>query len=231
LEQFVTQLLKFLGEVPAPLVYLIGAVWVGLESSGIGLPIEPMMIFLGSLAAQGHVNLVLSIVVLSLGCLAFASLAYAIGKRAGTLAITRVGHYIGLTPERADHIELWLRQRGAPAVFIARETPIVRTFGSFIMGAADVPLQLFALGTLAGALVYDGVWTVLGFALGARYKVILDAFDRYKFVGLLAVVLIVAVVVAAHHLVGARALQRLEAYFHRHHGKHRATVTQGSVTA
>ncbi len=227
MEQFVTQLLAVLGEVPAPLVYLIAAVWVGLESSGIGVPIEPMMLFLGSLAAQGHVNLALGILGLAIGCLVFASLAYLIGKRAGTVAITRVGRYIGLTQIRADHIELWLRRRGTLAVFIARLTPIVRTFGSFIMGAADVPPQIFALGTFAGALVYCGVWTVVGYALGARYKEVLSAFDRYKFLGVLAVVLIVAVVVAAHHVAGRLSLRRLEAYFHFHHGQHKSPVAPG----
>ena len=231
MEQLVTNLLALLGQVPPPLVYLIGAVWVGFESAGIGLPIEPMMLFVGSLAAQGHVNLALSILLLAVGCLFFASLAYLIGARGGTAAITRVGRFVGLTQIRADHIELWLRQRGAVAVFIARLTPIVRTFGSFIMGAADVPPHIFVLGTFAGALVYCGAWTILGDVLGARYEVVLGAFDRYKFFGVFAVVLIIAAVTTAHHFAGRFTLHRIAAYFHTHAGKHKAPIASGSPSA
>jgi membrane protein DedA with SNARE-associated domain len=228
-EQFVTQLLSILGQVPAPVVYLIAAVWVGLESAGIGVPIEPMMLFLGSLAAQGHVYLPLSILALAVGCLAFASLAYLIGQRGGTVAITRVGRFVGLTQVRADHIELWLRERGAMGVFIARLTPIVRTFGSFIMGAADVPPQTFAIGTFVGALVYCGVWTIIGTLLGARYKEVLGAFDRYKFFGVAGVVLIIVLVAVAHHFAGRLSLRRMEQYFHLHHGKHKTPVASENL--
>ncbi len=149
MEQFIQHILQVMGTVPAVAVYGIIAVWVGLESSGIGLPIEPLMLFAGSLTtqAQSDVNLILAIVAASAGCLIFSSVAYIIGDRLGTPAIARVGRYVGLTQARADHIELWLQHRGAFGVFIARETPIVRTYGSFIMGAAKIGLPTFVLGT------------------------------------------------------------------------------------
>ncbi|HEX6123047.1 MAG TPA: DedA family protein, partial [Ktedonobacterales bacterium] len=219
------QLLNILGQVPAPLVYLIAAIWIGLESAGIGIPIEPMMLFLGSLAARGDISLPLSILDLAVGCLIFSSLAYLIGRRGGTAAITRLGRYVGLTPVRADHIEWWLRQRGLPAIFLARLTPMVRTFGSFAMGAAAVPRLAFAVGTFTGAIVYCAIWTILGDILGARYEAVLGAFDRFKFIGIAAMALIVAVVVVAHHFWGRLTLHRIAEYFHHHHGKHKTPVT------
>ena len=52
MEQFIQHVLQVMGTVPAVVVYGIIAVWVGLESSGIGVPIEPLMLFAGSLTAQ-----------------------------------------------------------------------------------------------------------------------------------------------------------------------------------
>jgi membrane protein DedA with SNARE-associated domain len=224
LEQIVTHLLNLLGQVPAPLVYLIAAIWIGLESAGIGIPIEPMMLFLGSMAAQGDINLPISILDLAVGCLIFSSLAYLIGRRGGTAAITRLGRYVGLTPMRADHIELWLRQRGLPAIFLARLTPMVRTYGSFAMGAAEVPRPAFVLGTFTGAVVYCSIWTVLGDILGARYEEVLGAFDRFKFIGIAAMALIIAVLILAHHFWGRFTLHRIAEYFHQHHAKHKVPV-------
>ncbi|MBF6590264.1 MAG: DedA family protein [Ktedonobacterales bacterium] len=228
MQQVVTQLLSLLSQVPAPLVYLIAALWVGLESAGIGLPIEPMMLFVGSLAAQRTINLPLAILVLATGCLVFASLAYLIGMRAGTATIAQVGRFVGLTKVRADHIELWLRERGALGVFGARLTPIVRTFGSFVMGAADIPARTFALGTFAGALVYCGAWTIGGYVLGERYKAVLGAFDRYKGLGLLGLVVIIVAVALAHHFWGRLSLKRMAHYFSHHQSKRKTPIMPSS---
>ena len=88
MQQLVSHTFAILGDIWPPLVYLIVAVWVGVESAGIGLPIEPMMLFAGSLATQGKISVVLTVLITSLGCLAFAGLAYVIGRREGTTAIS-----------------------------------------------------------------------------------------------------------------------------------------------
>src|SRR5215471_19425231 len=167
----VDHLIQILGSVPALLVYIIAAIWMGLESAGIGVPIEPMMLFVGSLAAgvHPHIFLPLAILATTLGCLAFSWFAYVIGQRAGTKAITRIGRYVGLNQERADHIELWLRHRGGLGVFIARETPMVRTYGSFVMGACEIPLRAFLAATFLGSLIYTTIFLILGEVLGADY--------------------------------------------------------------
>lgn len=237
MEQLVSHLLSILGGVPAPLVYLIAAVWVGFESAGIGVPIEPMMLFVGSLAARanlgqsaaGHqVNFFLAVLATALGCVAFSALAYTIGRSVGTAEIARVGRFVGLNQQRADHIELWLRHRGAAGVFIARITPIVRTFGSFIMGAAELPLPTFVLGTFVGSLVYCGAWIFAGVQLGANYPALLHTFDQYKGVGVALVVGIIAVVVVLHHFAGRLTLRRMAAHFHLHHAQHTVAATAPS---
>src|SRR5689334_2688720 len=116
MEQLFTQAISIMSAVPSPLVYLIAALWVGIESAGIGVPIEPMMLFVGSLATHNSVNLALTIAVVTLGCFACATIAYFIGRRAGTAAVADVGRFVGLNRERADHLELWLRHRGALGV-------------------------------------------------------------------------------------------------------------------
>src|SRR5215467_12559583 len=94
-EQIVHSLLITLAAVPPLLVYLIAAGWLGAESAGVGVPIEIMLLFVGSLAGQGKISLVVAILCTTIGCLLFATLAYAIGRRAGTVAIARVGRLVG----------------------------------------------------------------------------------------------------------------------------------------
>ena len=224
MQQLVSHTFAILGDIWPPLVYLIVAVWVGVESAGIGLPIEPMMLFAGSLATQGKISVVLTVLITSLGCLAFAGLAYVIGRREGTTAITRFGRFIGLNQTRADHLELWLRHRGALGIFIARVTPVVRTFGSYVMGAAQISPRTFTLGTIAGSLVYCGGWIVAGFLLGENYQAPL-AFLQNHFSGgtVLILAAIAAAVVVLHNLSGRLGLHRIALHFLRHGALTRAT--------
>jgi membrane protein DedA with SNARE-associated domain len=175
------------------------------------------MLFVGSLAAQGQVNVGLGILVTGLGCVVFGSLAYFIGLCVGTKTITRFGRYVGLTPARADHLELWLRHRGALGVFLVRLAPLVKTFSSFIAGVADIRYPLFAVGTFLGSLVYCGIWIVLGDLLGANYRKPLEYLDKLDGRGVAIVVAIIAAVVVLHHFWGRLALRRLAIHFHVHH--------------
>lgn len=224
MEQLFTQAISVMSSVPSPLVYLIAALWVGVESAGIGVPIEPMMLFVGSLATHGSLDLILTIAVVTIGCFACSTLAYFIGRRAGTVAVSDVGRFVGLNRDRAEHLELWLRHRGALGVFIARITPMVRTFGSYIMGAADVPFGVFALGTLAGALLYSGAWIVVGFVLGDNYKAPLHYLDQFGTTGILIVVGIVVLFIVVHHFSGRFTFHRMAIHFRRHHAQTPASV-------
>lgn len=219
MEQFVTSALNALAGVPLVITLLIVAVWVGLESAGIGVPIEPVMLFLGSLAAKEHAVAiaVIGTFCAAIGCVFFSSVAYYIGQRLGTVAIARVGRYVGLTQQRAEHIELWLRRRGAVAVFIARETPMVRTYGSFVMGAAGVPKKKFLIGTTLGALLYCGVFIALGTLLGNNYKTALEWMQKHFGArDILIVWGIIILALVAHHFWGRLGLRRLASHFRRH---------------
>jgi membrane protein DedA with SNARE-associated domain len=224
-EQLFHNLVADMQHVPSPLIYLISAVWLGLESAGIGVPIEPMMLFVGSLAAQSIVNPVLATATAALGSLAFASLAYVIGKRVGTATIGRVGRFIGLNQQRAEHVELWLRHRGALGVVVARETPIVRTFGSYVMGAAEVPMPTFVWGTLVGAFIYCGIFIGLGTILGQHYEAPLHALDQIGLGGVLIVVGIIAAAIVLHHFWGRLTLRRIAWHFRRHQARLAAVAT------
>ena len=229
MEQVVHTVLLALASVPAVAVYAICAGWLGLESAGIGVPIEIMLLFEGSLVAQQKVNLVIAILCTTLGCLLFAAVAYAIGRRAGTVAVARVGRFVGLNQVRADHIELWLRHRGAVGVFIARVTPMVRTYSSYIMGAAEIALPTFLIGTFLGALLYNGVFIVLGMLLGRDYERPLSFLDQFGVGGIAAVVGGIALVLALHHFWGRLTLRGIARHFHRHHAKHHAEATAAQL--
>jgi membrane protein DedA with SNARE-associated domain len=234
MEQLVTNLINTLSSVPAIVVYLIAAVYVGIECVGIGVPVEPVMLFLGSLAGAsggGKINAGLAILITGVACVFFGFISYTLGKRFGTEAIARYGKFIGLKPPRADHIELWLRRHGALGVTAIRSTPFVRSFCSFISGVADIPVPSFALGTFLGSAFYCGVWIVIGDLLGANYKVAFTYLGKFGPIGIAVVVAIVVVITALHWLAGRQAYRRLESHFKVHHHAEATPATVASPAA
>ena len=234
MEQLVTNLINTLSSVPAIVVYLLAAVWVGIECVGIGVPVEPVMLFLGSLAgAGGHgkINAGLAILITGLACLLFGFISYGLGKRFGSEAIARYGRFIGLKPPRADHIELWLRRHGAVGVTAIRSTPFVRSFCSFISGVADIPVPSFALGTFLGSAFYCGVWIVIGDLLGANYKAAFTYLGKFGPIGIAVVVAIIVVITALHWLAGRQAYRRLEDHFKLHHPAVQPTAESAAASA
>jgi membrane protein DedA with SNARE-associated domain len=215
-EELATRLIGVLAGVPALWIYLIAAAYVGVECIGIGVPVEPVMLFVGSLATQGHISLALAILATGVGCVALGAVSYLLGRDYGTQAIARFGRFVGLTPRRAAHLELWLRRHSILGVLGLRLTPMVRSFASFVSGVADVPGAQFALGTFVGSAVYSGVWLALGDALGANYRAPLHYLDEIGPWGIVAIVVVAAGIYALHFVAGHLALRGLAAHFRRH---------------
>jgi len=218
----VHQLVQFVQSVPAEsffLVYPIVVVWLAIESLGIGVPEESILVLLGAAVSQRQIapaqGLTLAIGAAALGTILGAFGGYNIGRRAGP-AIVRVGRFVGLSQQRADHLELWLRQRGALGVFAARLIPVLRGLSPYVIGASNERLSTFLLGTISGALAFSTLWVVVGFALGNNYSDALSFFDRFGLLGFAALVALVAAVWALHHLWIRLIWRRLEAFFQRH---------------
>jgi membrane protein DedA with SNARE-associated domain len=222
-EQLATHVISALATVPVALIYVIAAAWVGVESDGIGVPVEPVMLFVGSLAAAGHISLPIAVLATGLGCVALGTVTFVLGRRYGPKVVSRVGRFVGLSPARADHLELWLRHRGLLGIILLRMTPLLRSFSSFICGTAEVSPVSFVIGTFIGSAVYSGIWLVLGNVLGDNYRAPLHFLDQLGPRGLLIALGIVVVLFVAHRLAGRFAFLRVALHFHRHHHREHAS--------
>ena len=217
MEHIATQVIAALATVPVALIYVIAAAWVGVESNGIGVPVEPVMLFVGSLATAGHVNLPIAILATGLGCMTLGTVSFVLGRRFGPKLVSRIGRFVGLTPARAEHLELWLRHRGLLGIILLRMTPLVRSFSSFICGTAEISPANFAIGTFIGSAIYSGAWIVLGFFLGEDYRAPLHFLDQLGLRGILIALAIVLLLFVLHRLAGRFAFLRFSHYFHRRH--------------
>jgi membrane protein DedA with SNARE-associated domain len=146
-----------------------------------------------------HLQLVLVIIVATLGEVLGSSIGYAIGRFGGRSLIDRVGKYVLVTHKDLDRAEAWFARRGEPLVFFGRFIPLVRSFVSIAAGIGEMSLAKFVTFTLAACTIWCGGLASIGFALGSSWHRIVTDFS---YVGYIAagMVVVVGIVFIAHRL-------------------------------
>jgi membrane protein DedA with SNARE-associated domain len=183
---------SFLTSVGYPALMLLAFV----EACCIPVPSEITFGFAGVLAYQGHLNLVLVIVLGTVAELAGSLVSYAAGRRAERSVITRYGRYLHVSDADVSRAERFLAGRGGWAIAVGRTLPFVRSFTSVVAGLSRVPLPRFALLSLIGTAVYAAIIAGVGYGLGSAWRSVAhDLSVAAVAIGVLAVASIAAFVI------------------------------------
>jgi membrane protein DedA with SNARE-associated domain len=181
-----------MAQVPPLLIYGFIVVWLALESCGLPLPNELVLLAAGSLAGQGLLSPVLLVLVATSASVLGASAAYEIGKRGGRAAVLRFGRFIRLDQRRLDAVERWFKRGGLVAIGLSRITPFVRTVASFPAGLLQLPYRSFLLVSTIGSLIWCTVMVTLGVVLGSNYTVALHLIEHYTLPAIAVIALLFA---------------------------------------
>ncbi len=160
------------------------------------IPSEVIMPFAGYLAAEGQFNIILVILVGSLGAVIGSTGAYYLGYGLGRPFIKRWGKYFRLREEHITKAEEWFEKYGDAAILIGHSLPGTRSFISFPAGIGKMRLRNFMIFTFAGAAIWNTVLALLGYFLGA---VVFEMAERYDYFDLM-VLLIIAIVLVGYFL-------------------------------
>lgn len=150
------------------LVFLLMVV----ESSFIPFPSEVVVPPAAYLACtKGDMNVVLVVVVATLGALCGALINYYLSLWIGRpivykFADSRLGRACLITPEKVKHAEEYFDKNGAVSTFIGRLIPAVRQLISIPAGISKMNIFTFCLYTTLGALVWNAILGGLGWWLG-----------------------------------------------------------------
>jgi membrane protein DedA with SNARE-associated domain len=171
------------------------------ESACVPVPSEVIMLLGGALAAGAvpgaHPSLVGIIGAGVLGNVAGSYVAWAVGKYGGLAAARRWGRRVGIREHEIDRAAAWFDRRGRAAVLVGRLIPVVRTFISLPAGFAAMPAGRFGLYTTLGCIPWTTALGVAGYALGANWQSVANAFrgPTYVIAGIIAVAVLAAAVV------------------------------------
>jgi len=169
-----------------------------IEACSIPISSEITFGFAGVLAYQGHLNLVLVIIIGSLAELAGSYVSYAVGRVGGRPLVERLGKYVLITRKDIDRAERFLAGRGAWAVVVGRALPVIRAFISIIAGLVEVPALQFGILSLIGTVAWAIALSVTGYEVGSAWHSV----SHYVSVG--GYVIFALVVLAIVGLIGYR---------------------------
>ena len=157
---------SFLAQWGYAAVFLFGF----LEACCVPIPSEITFGFAGVLAGEGHLNIVLVIVVGTIAELIGSFVAYGIGRVGERPLVHRFGRYLLITQSDIDRAERFLAGRGIWAIPVGRALPVVRTFVSIVAGFSQVPPLLFGVLSLIGTAVWVTIISLIGYGVGSAWQ-------------------------------------------------------------
>lgn len=142
--------------------YVVLFVWVALEQGGLPIPAVPVLLAAGALAGTGQMHLALIVGIAVVASLLSDFIWYAVGRRRGTRVLQLLCR-ISLEPDSCvRQTENLFARRGLASLLVAKFVPGLSTVAPPLAGIIRMPLLRFGLFDGLGALLWVGVFVVLG---------------------------------------------------------------------
>jgi membrane protein DedA with SNARE-associated domain len=175
----VDQVEHWLGSLPPIVAYLLVGGVIGLESLGIPLPGEIVLVAAALLATHPPVNIVWVAAAATAGAIVGDSIGYAIGRRGGRALLQRVGRRFPrhFGPAHLAKAERAFTRWGVWAVFVGRFVALLRILAGPLAGALRVPYGRFLVANAAGGIAWASGTAFLIWGLGRAAERWLSGFS------------------------------------------------------
>lgn len=161
------------------------------------IPSEIILTFGGFMTTVTSLNVVMVIIVATLGSVVGAILLYKVasyfGKEQLTKIVLKYGRILRLKESDIERAENFFLKYGSWAVFLCRMIPLIRSLISIPAGMTKMKMSKFLILTTAGSLLWNTVLIGLGAMLGESWSeivVFMDSFSTiiYSIIAILVVV-------------------------------------------
>ncbi|AFH80438.1 TPA_asm: DedA family protein [Listeria monocytogenes] len=161
------------------------------------IPSEIILTFGGFMTTVTSLNVVMVIIVATLGSVVGAILLYKVasyfGKERLTKIVLKYGRILRLKESDIERAESFFLKYGSWAVFLCRMIPLIRSLISIPAGMTKMKMSRFLILTTAGSLLWNTVLIGLGAVLGESWNeivVFMDSFSTiiYSVIAILVVV-------------------------------------------
>jgi membrane protein DedA with SNARE-associated domain len=150
--------------------YLAIFVVVGMESAGIPMPGETVLVTAAILAGEGTLRIYGVIGAAAAGAIVGDNCGYWVGREFGFPLVYRYGRYVRLDERRLKLGQYLFLKHGGKIVFFGRFVAVLRAFAAFLAGVNRFNWQEFFLYNAAGGIVWASIFGFGGFWLGRAFE-------------------------------------------------------------
>lgn len=137
-----------------------------LETLGLPVPGETILISSSAIASQGELNIFAVIAVSIAASMAGDNVAYFVGRRYGRSVVLLYGPKVGITETKYEKAEQITKSYGAYVVASARFFVLLRQLNGLVAGSTGMRWQTFVLANAIGSCIWVLFWTTLTYILG-----------------------------------------------------------------
>ena len=137
-----------------------------MQSAGIPLPAQTILLVSGFLVQQGHLKLGAVIVFATLGTVVGGPIGYWVSYEVGRPLVLRWGRYALITPSRLQRAEKFLERYGEVTLLLIRFVPGIKPYGALLAGINRMHWSTFLFYNAIGGGVWTTAMVLVGYFLG-----------------------------------------------------------------
>ena len=173
--------------------YLAVFLAVAVESSGIPVPGETMLVTGAIYAGTGYLWIAGVVVAAALGAVIGDNLGYAAGRYGGRWLVERYGKVVRIRPHHVQRAERFFDRYGDRTVFFGRFVAVLRAWAAFLAGTNRMHWPTFLVFNAAGGIAWSLLYGLVGYELGNNLP-LLHRVERLLGIGGLALAAVVGLV-------------------------------------
>lgn len=148
--------------------YLAVLLFVGVESMGIPVPGETMLLVASVYAGTTHrLEVALVIAAAAAGAVAGDNIGFAVGRFGGSRLLQRFGRYERLDARKFRLGQYLFEKHGGKVVFFGRFVPVLRIWAAFLAGTNHMSWRRFLAFNAAGGALWATLMGSGAYALGS----------------------------------------------------------------
>jgi membrane protein DedA with SNARE-associated domain len=143
---------------------------VALESAGIPLPGETILVAAAVLAGRSQEGSIVEIIACAAaGAIIGDNIGFWVGREFGLGLLIRHGGRVGLDEDKLKLGQYLFQRFGGPIVFFGRFVAVLRAFAAVLAGVNNLAPWRFFLFNAAGGIVWATIFGLGGYFLGADF--------------------------------------------------------------